>query len=150
MGLMFPLDRVTVHAGDLLTIGDHGWFGPLGQGIRSGSPDPHLGAVGLALGSAIAAWIELLLLARRTRGALGVTSGPSSVMGPLVSPVAAAVVAAVTVHWLTNSLPDVATAPISLVTAGTVYVTVAAAIGVSEAHDLLDALRGAARRLLRR
>ena len=98
----------------------------------------------------MAAWIELLLLARRTKGALGVTSGPSSVMGPLVSPVAAAVVAAVTVHWLTDSLPDVATAPISLVTAGTVYVTVAAAIGVSEAHDLLDALRGAARRLLRR
>ena len=71
-------------------------------------------------------------------------------MGPLVSPVAAAVVAAVAVHWLTDSLPDVATAPISLVTAGTVYVTVAAAIGVSEAHDLLDALRAAARRLLRR
>jgi peptidoglycan biosynthesis protein MviN/MurJ (putative lipid II flippase) len=147
---MFPLDRVTVQAGDLLTIGDHGWFGPLGQGIRSGTPDPHLGAVGLALGSAMAAWTELLLLARRTRRALGATTGPSSVMGPLASPVAAAVVAAVAVRWLADSLPDLATAPISLATAGTVYVTVAAAIGVSEAHDLLDALKGAARRLLRR
>ena len=148
--LMFPLDRVTVHAGDLLTIGNHGWFGPLGQGIRSGTPDPHLGAVGLALGSAMAAWTELLLLARRTRRALGGTTGPSSVMGPLASPVAAAVVAAVTIHWLTDSLPDLATATISLTTAGTVYVTVAAAIGVSEAHDLLDSLRGVARRILRR
>jgi hypothetical protein len=70
-------------------------------------------------------------------------------MGPLASPVAAAVVAAVTAHWLTNSLPDLATAPISIATAGTVYVTVAAAIGVSEAHDLLDALKGVAQRLLR-
>jgi peptidoglycan biosynthesis protein MviN/MurJ (putative lipid II flippase) len=147
---MFPLDRVTVHAGDLFTIGDHGWFGPLGQGIRSGSPDPHLGAVGLALGSAMAAWTELVLLTRRTRRVLGVTSGPASVMGLLASPVAAAVVTAVGVHWLTDSLPDVATALISLAAAGTVYVSVAAAIGVSEAHELLGALRGATRRLLGR
>jgi len=98
----------------------------------------------------MAAWTELLLLARRTRRALGATTGPSSVMGPLASPVAAAVVAAVTVHWLTDSLPDLATAPISLATAGTVYVTVAAAIGVSEAHDLMDSLRAVTGRLLRR
>jgi len=148
--LMFPMDRVTVHAGELLAIDGHGWFGPLGEGIRSGSPDPHLGAVGLALGSAVAAWTELALLSRRTRLSAGVTSGPTSVMGPLASPVASAVVIAVAARWATDGLPAVAAAPLSLLAAGSGYVAVAAATGVAEAHALLDALKGVGRRLLRR
>ncbi len=150
LALMFPMDRITVHASELLTVTDHGWFGPLSRGVRSGSPDPHLGAVGLALGSAVAAWTELALLARRTRLALGVPTGPSSVLGPLASPVATAVVVAVISRWATDGLPDVAAAPISVTLAGLAYVVVASATGVTEAHDLIDDLRRIARRLVRR
>ena len=141
LALMFPMDRITVHAGELLTLGDQGWFGPLGRGVRSGSPDPHLGAVGLALGSAVAAWTELVLLSRRTRRSLGAPTGPASVMGPLASPVAAAVVIAVVTRWATNGLPDLAAAPVSLAVAGLAYVVVAAGTGVTEAQQFVASVR---------
>ena len=145
--VMFPMDRITVHAGELMTVAGDGWFGPLSQGIRSGSLDPHLGAVGLALGSAVAAWTELTLLARRTRRVLGAPTGPSSVMGPLAWPVATAVAVAVTARWATGGLPDVAAAPLSVMVAGLAYVTVASVTGVAEARSLITDIRGAQRRL---
>ena len=144
--LMFPMDRLAIHAGEFLTVTDGGWFGPLSPGIRSGSPDPHLGAAGLALGSAVAAWAELGLLARRTRRTFGAPIGPSPVMSNLVAPAASAIVIAVVARWTTGDLPAVAAAPIGLAAAGAVYVAVAAATGVTEAQTLMAKVR----RLIRR
>jgi len=140
--LMFPLDRIAVHGAVLDSVAtEGGWFGPLGSGIRSGSPDPHLGAVGLALGSAVAAWMEFALLARRCRTSLPDLSGPSAVMSRLAPATAAAVVVAVGVRWGASGLPDVALAPLGLLLVGWTYVLVARATGVAEADLVLAPVR---------
>ena len=140
--LMFPLDRIAVHGAVLGSVAtEGGWFGPLGSGIRSGSPDPHLGAMGLALGSAMAAWMELALLARRCRTALPGLPGPSAVMSRLAPATAVAVVVALAVRWGMSGLPDVALAPLGLLLAGSAYVLVARATGVAEADLVLAPVR---------
>jgi len=142
VALMFPLDRIAVHGAVLGSVAtEGGWFGPLGSGIRSGSPDPHLGAVGLALGSAVAAWMELALLARRCRTAVPGLPGPSAVMSRLAPATAVAVVVALAVRWGASGLPDVALAPLGLLLAGSAYVLVARATGVAEADLVLAPVR---------
>ena len=138
---MFPFDRLTVHGGDVISLVDAGWFGPLSAGVRSGSPDPHLGAVGLALGSAVAAWVELVLLSRRVRRRLLVVDGPSTVLGALAIPVAASVAVAVVLRWATGGLPQVVDAVVAVGGAGLAYVVVAARTGVAEARSLVARLR---------
>ena len=146
IALMFPLDRIAAHGGALLTLDGVGWFGPLNAGIRTGSPDPHLGAVGLALGSACAAWLELALLSRRCRRSVDGTSGPTAVMSRLAPATGAAVVVALGVRWATDGLPAIAAAPIGLAVAGCTYVLVASATGVDEANLVIDPLRRRLRR----
>ena len=146
IALMFPLDRVAAHGGALLTLDGVGWFGPLNAGIRTGSPDPHLGAVGLALGSACAAWLELALLSRRCRRSVDGTSGPTAVMSRLTPATSAAVVVALGVRWATDGLPAIAAAPIGLAVAGCTYVLVASATGVDEADLVIGPLRRRLRR----
>ena len=146
IALMFPLDRVAAHGGALLTLDGVGWFGPLNAGIRTGSPDPHLGAVGLALGSACAAWLELALLSRRCRRSVDGTSGPTAVMSRLAPATGAAVVVALGVRWATDGLPAIAAAPIGLAVAGCTYVLVASATGVDEANLVIGPLRRRLRR----
>ena len=146
IALMFPLDRVAAHGGALLTLDGVGWFGPLNAGIRTGSPDPHLGAVGLALGSACAAWLELALLSRRCRRSVDGTSGPTAVMSRLAPATGAAVVVALGVRWATDGLPAIAAAPIGLAVAGCTYVLVASATDVDEADLVIGPLRRRLRR----
>ena len=146
IALMFPLDRIAAHGGALLTLDGVGWFGPLNAGIRTGSPDPHLGAVGLALGSACAAWLELALLSRRCRRSVDGTSGPTAVMSRLAPATGAAVVVALGVRWATDGLPAIAAAPIGLAVAGCTYVLVASATGVDEADLVIGPLRRRLRR----
>ena len=146
IALMFPLDRVAAHGGALLTLDGVGWFGPLNAGIRTGSPDPHLGAVGLALGSACAAWLELALLSRRCRRSVDGTSGPTAVISRLAPATGAAVVVALGVRWATDGLPAIAAAPIGLAVAGCTYVLVASATGVDEANLVIGPLRRRLRR----
>ena len=146
IALMFPLDRVAAHGGALLTLDGVGWFGPLNAGIRTGSPDPHLGAVGLALGSACAAWLELALLSRRCRRSVDGTSGPTAVMSRLAPATGAAVVVALGLRWATDGLPAIAAAPIGLAVAGCTYVLVASATGVDEADLVIGPLRRRLRR----
>ena len=146
IALMFPLDRVAAHGGALLTLDGVGWFGPLNAGIRTGSPDPHLGAVGLALGSACAAWLEFALLSRRCRRSVDGASGPTAVMSRLAPATGAAVVVALGVRWATDGLPAIAAAPIGLAVAGCTYVLVASATGVDEADLVIGPLRRRLRR----
>ena len=146
IALLFPLDRIAAHGGALLTLDGVGGFGPLNAGIRTGSPDPHLGAVGLALGSACAAWLELALLSRRCRRSVDGTSGPTAVMSRLAPATGAAVVVALGVRWATDGLPAIAAAPIGLAVAGCTYVLVASATGVDEADLVIGPLRRRLRR----
>ncbi|HAQ22681.1 MAG TPA: hypothetical protein DCR10_03950 [Acidimicrobiaceae bacterium] len=138
---MFPLDRLTIHAGEILSVAGGDWFGPLAEGIRFGSPDPHLGAVGLALGSALAAWIELALLTRRVRKQLPQVIGPFSEIGAMGLPAAAAVIVALLLRWITHDLPDVVTAVFAVTGSGAAYLGVAFGRGLPTALELTSLRR---------
>lgn len=139
--IMFPLDRLTISSGEIVSVANGDWFGPLAAGVRSGSPDPHLGAVGLALGSAIAAWVELGYLVRRVRSRIPDLSGPATVLGPLVPAIAASMATAILLRLGTSELPDVAGAPISVGGAFLIYVFVAAKTNIAAAREFLSGFR---------
>ena len=141
IAVMFPLDRLTIHAGEILSVAGGDWFGPLAEGIRFGSPDPHLGAVGLALGSALAAWIELALLTRRVRKQLPQVIGPFSEIGAMGLPAAAAVIVALLLRWITHDLPDVVTAVFAVTGSGAAYLGVAFGRGLPTALELTSLRR---------
>ena len=62
--VMFPLDRAFIGADGIEALGDTiGLAGPLDTDQRTDESLVRLGAVGLAIGSAIGAWVELMLLA---------------------------------------------------------------------------------------
>ena len=87
---MFPLDRIVVGPDGLLGAADaFGLVWALPAAERALDDIVRLGAVGLALGSAVAAWTEIVLLARR----FGV---PDVVRSALASPAAATAVSFVT------------------------------------------------------
>ena len=75
---MFPLDRFT--SGDL-----------------------HYGAMGLALGASVAAWLEYALLRRRLRRALGPHGPARSVRGKILGATAIAALAAGGAKWMLGS-----------------------------------------------
>jgi putative peptidoglycan lipid II flippase len=112
-----------------------GLFGDLGVGGRP------LGAVGLALGAGLAAWIELLLLRRALRPRIGVVA----IGAPLWVRMWAAAVAAAAMGWtILLLLPDlhpVVTGAAVLGGFGATYFGVASALGVQEATWLVARLR---------
>jgi putative peptidoglycan lipid II flippase len=116
--LMFPLDRLEV-----------------GEGLR-------YGAVGLALGSAVAAWIELLVLRRR----LGRDIGPHGSGAGSVLRLVAGALGAVAAGWgarlgLLAMVPGLHPIPVAVVTLGAtglVYLGITTLLGVRS--PLLEAL----------
>jgi len=84
-GLMLGFDRVPVAA--------------LGVAAQPGDPI-FLGAVGLALGSAIGAWVELLLLDRRLSARLGVSIAPWRLAAPMLANAIITALPAAAVWWL--------------------------------------------------
>ena len=136
--VMFPLDRIIVGPDGLIGLAEAlglAWALPaaereLGEAVR-------LGAVGLAVGSAMSAWVEIALLARRVRSPAAVRSALSapSMAAALAFAVAAAAKLAVT-DW-----PSLASAPVVAALATVVYTVAAHRSGVREAHMLLQPAR---------
>jgi putative peptidoglycan lipid II flippase len=90
--LMFQLDRLHVIGGEIVgDLGHTDFFSPVAD--RENPLGIHLGAVGIAMGSAIAAWVEWFLLRRRLNSALGQTLKSGIALGVT----AAASVAGVTI-----------------------------------------------------
>ena len=67
---MFQFDRVAIDNDSFVQVGDIPSFSPLSEVARSldTAPQP-LGALGLALGSSIAAWVEYFLLRKKVERA---------------------------------------------------------------------------------
>jgi putative peptidoglycan lipid II flippase len=127
--LMFQFDEV------------HVLDGAFGTGGISDGLAPHLGAVGLALGSAVAAWIELGLLAGRTRLAAPGLHSPAGALGSLAVPAALAFVVGAAAKLVVGGLPAVFGAPLALGVSGLVYVAAAFRMGVPEAQLVLGPIR---------
>jgi putative peptidoglycan lipid II flippase len=139
--LMIQLDRVGVVGGELRRLGDIPAFWLLESEVRDAVDIRRLGAVGLALAAAVAAWLELGLLRRRVRDTLGLLPPFGRLAGRLVpGALAAALVGLLLVRAL-DGMPYLLSAPISLVATGSVYLLAANLCGQPAARHLLKPLR---------
>ena len=138
--VMFPLDRVVVGPDGLLdAAGALGLAWALPEAERALGDIVRLGAVGLALGSAVAAWIELVLLSRR----LGWVDAVRSALAGPATAAAAAFAATAALKLLIGGWPLLLSAPLAGAAAVSVYTVVAHRSGVAEAHLVLSPLRRA-------
>ncbi len=142
MLFMFPLDRAFIGIDGVEQLGEaFGLMGPLEATLRSDESVVRLGAVGLALGSAIGAWVELVLLSRLLNRYLPSLRSPAAA---LIAPgTAAAIAFAVTaaIKLVTADLPTVVAALLTVGIGGFTYVVVAFRTGVREADMVLRPAR---------
>ena len=147
LALMFPLDRVSVVAGSLSGVDDILGYNGTGTGVLdSVATAPHLGAVGLALGSAVAAWLELLLLGRLAGRSVTGLPRPAGVLVPLVPAAGAALAVGALLRLATGDIAPQLAAPLALLVAGGAYTVVARLTGGAEAGLVLDPILGRLRR----
>ncbi|MBL78205.1 MAG: murein biosynthesis integral membrane protein MurJ [Acidimicrobiaceae bacterium] len=132
VALMFQFDEVWVLDGD---------FGTGTLGIGTAAAAPHLGAAGLALGSAVAAWVELGLLSGRARRAAADLPSPAGALGSLAVPASLAFLTGAAAKLLLGGLHPLLAAPLALGVAGLVYLAAAFRTGVPEAHLMLGPIR---------
>lgn len=141
--IMFSLDRVVVTADGLAADGAWISTAPLAEGIRAVEGPVRLGAVGLAVASAVGAWVELLALSiRLRRNAVGIAGPLRSLCRPAVAAVGAFGPAAA-LRLLLGDLPLPVTAGVVVGVAVIGYVTIGARIGVEETRLLSDPVRRA-------
>ena len=139
MAVMFPLDRVVVGPDGLIAADSLGLAWALPEAERALGDAVRLGAVGLALGSAVAAWTEIVLLARRLRFEEAVRSA----LAAPATAAAAAFTATAALKLLIGDWPLLLSAPLATAAAVSVYAMVAYRRGVAEAHLLLQPVRRA-------
>ncbi|HEX2076971.1 MAG TPA: murein biosynthesis integral membrane protein MurJ [Longimicrobium sp.] len=140
MAIVLMIQFETVKVGELFTI-PAGVFGHL---RIDGKP---LGAVGLAAGSGVGAWMEWYLLKRALReriGNVGAGAGPLSRMF-------AAALAGAAPGWgmrilLPDDLPTLITGVLVLGVYGATYFGVAAALGLDQAGAIFRRIKGMLRR----
>lgn len=138
--LMLQLDRLQVTGSTIERVGDLPAFGPVGDSLRSVEGIVHLGAVGLALGASVAAWLELWLLRRRLGPVYG-NLGISAALRRLAPGAIAAGIIGGVLAWALDGLPALITAGIAIGLAGLVYVGLALAAKSATATSLLGSLR---------
>lgn len=142
--LMLPADRYQVVDG-LVRKSDDFTFGPLSESIRNQADTHRLGAVGLATGGAVAAWLEFALLGRRLRRTT-TDLGIWSVLRRLIP----ASIAAALVLWalasLLGSLPPLLAAPLVIGPPGVIYLLLAKAFGNTTADAVIRRATGLVQR----
>ena len=141
--LMFPLDRLFIanatlekEPGEIL-----GDWGPLSESIRSFPENPHLGAVGLAFASAIAAWLEMIFLARKTNKKIALESSPFSPIVKLLPASISALLVAVIGRWLLLDNNEIINALVCIPAATLTYITVSSKNHIQEASFLIEGIK---------
>lgn len=131
--LMFSFDSYAVINGSVERLGDFKVLSPLSDAERADGA-VRLGAVGLALGSTVAAWLEYGILRHRVRYLLR----RRSVRGPTGRLAVAALSAAVlggVLAWGLEPLPLLVAAPVALLVTGGIYVVLGRGSGVAAAEE---------------
>tara|TARA_B100000427_G_C15116703_1_gene423963 strand:- start:151 stop:540 length:390 start_codon:yes stop_codon:yes gene_type:complete len=123
---MFPLDLLAFAGGGFTT-----------QDVEG----PHLGAVGLALGSAVASWVEMLLLSRRAKRTLPELTSLKRLFFKIGAPASLAFLLAAFLKFLSGSLPALLVAPSIIGISGLFYTLIAFRSGVEESHLVLRPVR---------
>jgi len=141
--LMFPLDRLFISNSALEKVPGSivGDWGPLSQSLRSLPENPHLGAVGLAVGSAIAAWAEMVFLARKTNKKVTPESSPYSPMVKLLPATFSALMISIIARWLLSDANAVINCLVCIPAATLAYIAVSSKNGVQESVVLLEGLK---------
>lgn len=135
--LMLQADRFAVDAGSISRIGDLPAFGLLPADVRADETTTHLGAVGLAIGSAVGAWLEYVLLQRRVRAQLQRMRPLGHPARRLLPAAGASAVIAAGLTWLSSGLQPLLAAPAVLGIGGFAYVVLAHMAGAPSATRLL-------------
>jgi putative peptidoglycan lipid II flippase len=138
LAFMFPMDRLLIGPGGVEGWSDVWALGPLPLSVRSNPTAPHLGAVALALGASIAAWIEYRMLSRALAWRIGRTRLAGRWLNPIAASCAAAGAVAYALVMVTGSLAGIPQAVVVLVPAGVTYMAVSRMLSVPEAVSLFD------------
>ena len=141
--LMFPLDRLFISNSALEKVPGSivGDWGPLSQSLRSLPENPHLGAVGLAVGSAIAAWAEMVFLARKTNKKVTPESSPYSPMVKLLPATFSALMTSIIARWLLSDANAAINCLVCIPAATLAYIAVSSKNGVQESVVLLEGVK---------
>ncbi len=140
---MLQLDRVGVSPGGLALMESIPAFSPLPAAVRDTTPDlPRLGALGLALGAAVGAWLEYLLLRRAVGRRIGATRLGGGHLTRTVTAAGVSAAAGVGVRAVVAGLPPLAAGPLAAAVLGAVFLMVAWRLGVPEAGSVVAAVRG--------
>lgn len=123
----------------------------LPRAVREDSELPlRFGAVGLALGAAIAAWFEMVLLRQRLAWHLGRVSLLGGKVWAFAGASTASALVMAAMLWLTGGAPDLVRALAVLAPAGVTYLAILRGLGVEETDDVIAPLRRLAAPLVRR
>ena len=142
LAVMFPLDRAFIGPDGVERLGDAlGFAGPLEASLRQNDGVVRLGAVGLAIGSAVGAWLELFLLSRLLDRRLPRLRAPSAVLLPPALAAALAFASTAAVKLVTSGLPSAAATVATIGVGGFLYVVVCFRTGVRESHMVLKPAR---------
>ena len=140
--LMFQLDRVAIDGNSIRRIGDFPSFSPLPEFARALDTTPQpLGALGLALGSSLGAWIEYFLLKRRVSDHFHIKRDPHLVRRFFLVPGLISAILAGTISLLLFDQNAYFVAPVTLVSSGIVYTFISALFGSKAAKEFLQTVR---------
>jgi len=135
--LMLPADRFQVVNGAISRTAELG-LSPLDEATRDQENSHRLGALGLAAGGTVAAWLEFALLRKRLRRmSLGVWSALQRLALPTLA--SGAVIA--TLAWALGGWPPLLAAPIIIGPAGLMYLAIARRTGNLTADAVVGQLQ---------
>ena len=139
--LMLQLDWLTFDGTTVVEFGSFPHW-PLWEQVpesrRLAEGSPHLGVVGLGLGSSLAAWVEWILLRARLRRRLG-PAGAHAVSSGWAQPVSVAAIGAAAAMFMAAMLP--LPAPIDAVVVGVIGLGIYGGLLRVQAVDALATLR---------
>jgi putative peptidoglycan lipid II flippase len=139
--LMFQFDQIAVIDGTFYQVGDLPSFSPASAEAREFKDFARLGAVGLAIGAAISAWVEMALLQKRIHGGFGFEAPIRPSVRPLLVPGLVTAVVGVALTVLLWDLPRILGALLALGLSGTIYVLLSNRWGNPAASGLLRPIR---------
>ncbi len=143
--LMLQLDRVAVVEGALVVTEQLPVTRPLPPELRAGGP-PRLGAVGLGLGAATAAWVEVLALRRALARRGQRASLDRRSRTAIVVATAASLAVSLALRPIVTGWTPVLGAVVAVVVVGTVHLSVARRLGSPDVERVLASLSRRLRR----
>ena len=140
--LMFQLDRFAIDDNSIVRIGDFPSFSPLPELARALDTTPQpLGALGLALGSSVAAWAEYFLLRKRVAERFKIKRDSHLLKKFFLLPGIISAILAGTISFLLYDYDAYLVAPIALLISGIVYTLSSSYFGSEAAKEFLKTIR---------